>query len=106
MYAPELGAAVKHREHLAGVEQALRIEGAFEPLLLVEVRLRKHRRHEITLLDAHAVLAGEHAADLHAKPEDICAEALGAVELVGIVGVEQNKRMKIAVAGMEDIRHS
>src|SRR5262245_33233659 len=35
MHAAEFGAAVQRREHLAGVEQALRIEGAFQPLLLV-----------------------------------------------------------------------
>ena len=35
--AAELGAAVQLREHLAGVEQALGIEGAFQALLLGEV---------------------------------------------------------------------
>jgi hypothetical protein len=34
MHAAEFGAAMQHREHLAGIEQPTRIEGAFEPLLL------------------------------------------------------------------------
>ena len=37
MHAAELGAAVQLGEHLAGIEQALVVEGAFEALLLVEV---------------------------------------------------------------------
>src|SRR5262249_40893074 len=35
VHAAELGAAVQRRKHLAGIEQALLVEGAFEPLLLV-----------------------------------------------------------------------
>src|SRR4051794_38029999 len=35
--APEFGAAVQDRKHLSGIEQALRVEGAFQPLLLVEI---------------------------------------------------------------------
>ena len=40
MHAAELGAAVQLREHLSGIEQVLRVEGAFHPLLLGEVVLR------------------------------------------------------------------
>ena len=36
MHAAKLGAAMQHREHLARVEQALRIEGAFQALLMRE----------------------------------------------------------------------
>jgi len=38
VHAAELGAALQGRKHLAGIEQALLVEGAFEPLLLLEVR--------------------------------------------------------------------
>ena len=41
VHAAELGAAVQRRKHLAGIEQALVVEGAFEPLLLIEIGLRK-----------------------------------------------------------------
>src|SRR6187549_3276260 len=50
--APELGAAVQGRKHLAGIEQTLGVEGAFQPLLLVEVDLGKHRRHQVALFHA------------------------------------------------------
>src|ERR1700759_5312660 len=65
--AAEFGAAVQGRKHLSRIEQPLRVEGAFQPLLLVEIDLRKHLRHQIALLDADAMLAGQHAADLDAE---------------------------------------
>ena len=66
MHAAEFGAAVQGRKHLAGIEQALRVERAFQPLLLVEIDLGEHLRHQIALLDADAVLAGQDAAELDA----------------------------------------
>src|SRR5690349_7032110 len=48
--ATQLGAAVQCREHLAGIEQRVRIEHAFHALLLRQVRLVEHRGHEIALL--------------------------------------------------------
>ena len=59
---------------LPGLSRPLRVEGAFEPLLLVEVDLGEHRRHQVALLDADAVLAGQHAADLDAELQDVGAE--------------------------------
>ena len=91
------------RKHLAGIEQALGVEGAFQPLLLVEIDLGEHHRHQVALLDADAVLAGQHAADLDAELEDLGAELLGAVEFAGLVGVVEDERMQIAVAGMEHV---
>src|SRR5580704_3789565 len=67
MHAAELGAAVQGREYFAGIEQALVVEGAFDALLRLEIDFRKHHRHQIAFLDADAVLAGEHAADLDAQ---------------------------------------
>ena len=103
MHAAQLGAAAELRKHLAGIEQALGIEGAFQPLLLVEVGLVEHRVHEVALLDADAVLAGQHAADLDAKPEDVGAERLRALEFARLVGVVEDQRMQIAVAGVKHI---
>ena len=50
MQMPKLGAAVQLWKHLAGIEQALRVEGAFEPLLLVEIGFVEHDRHQVALL--------------------------------------------------------
>ncbi len=58
--AAELGAAVQLREDLAGIKDLGRVEGALEALLLVEVVLVEHHRHQVALLDADAVLADEY----------------------------------------------
>ena len=39
VHAAEFGAAVQGRKHFSGIEQALRVERAFQPLLLVEIDL-------------------------------------------------------------------
>ena len=91
------------REHLAGIEQPVGIEGAFQPLLLGQIDLVEHLRHQVALLDAHAVLAGQHAADLDAEAQDVGAERLGPLQLARLVGVVEDQRMQIAVAGVEDV---
>src|SRR3954451_6532664 len=70
MHPAELGAAVQLREHLAGIEKVVGVEGALETLLLREVDVVEHRVHQVTLLDADAVLAGQHATDLNAETQD------------------------------------
>src|SRR6185437_13643095 len=87
MHAAKFGAAMQGRKHLAGVEKPLRVEGTFEALLLIEVDLGKHLRHQIALFDAHTVLAGQHAAELDAGPEDVGAEGFRPLDLAGLVGV-------------------
>ena len=49
------------------------------------------------------MLAGQHAAHRDAEPQDIGAEGLRRLELARLVGVIEDQRMQIAVAGMEDI---
>src|SRR3954452_20135892 len=101
MHAAELGAAVQGRKHLSGIEQALCIEGAFQALLLVEVDLTEHLRHQIALLDTDPLLAAEPAPELDAGAQDVGAEGFGALYLAGLVGVIEDQRMQVAVAGME-----
>src|SRR6185503_13183968 len=102
-HAAELGAAAELGEDLAGIEQMIGIERALHAHLLVEIDLRELLAHQVALLDADAMLAGQHAADPNAEPQDVGAELLGTVQFVGIVGVEQDQRMEVAVAGMEDV---
>src|SRR5262245_28460587 len=90
MHPAELGTAVQHGEDLSRIEQAVRVERAFQALLLIEVDLAEHGRHEIALLHADPVLAGQHATDLDAKSEDFGAERLGPFELAVPIGVVQN----------------
>src|SRR5215510_5296569 len=96
-HAAQFGAAPELGEHLAGIEQMVGIEGALHPHLLVEVDLGELFAHQVALLDADAVFAGQHAAHAHAEPQDVGAELLGASQFAGIVGVEQDQRMEVAV---------
>ncbi len=63
----QLRASMQHREHLARVQESCGIEGALQPLLVREVGFAELLAHEVALLHAHAVLAGEHAAHLDAQ---------------------------------------
>jgi hypothetical protein len=103
MHAAEFGAAAKLGKHLSRIEQMVRIEGAFHPHLVIEIRLVEHFRHEITLLDTHAMLAGQHAANLHAQAQDVRAEGFGLLQFARHIGVIEDQRVQIAVAGVKDI---
>src|SRR5438067_9403223 len=87
MKTAELGAAMQLWKDLARVEQAIRIESAFEALLVCEVALVEHRSHEVALFDADPVLSGQHSTDFDAQFEDISTKRLGTLDLVGLVGV-------------------
>ena len=65
---------MQRRENLTWIEQPLVVERAFKSLLLIEIGLGEHRRHQVALLDADAMLASEHAADFDAELEDIGTE--------------------------------
>ena len=88
---------------LPGLSRPLSSKAHLSRCCCVEIGLREHHRHQVALLDADAVLAGEHAADLDAELEDLGAELLGLVELARLVGVVEDQRMQVAVAGMEHV---
>ena len=67
MQPAELGAAVQLREHLAGVQETVRVEGAFEALLLGEIHFVEHRAHQVAFLDPNPMFTGQYATDLHAE---------------------------------------
>ena len=98
MHAPQFSAAVQRRKDLAGVEQQFGIEGAFDPLLLLEIGFAEHVRHQVSLFNADAMLAGQHPADLDAQAQDVVAEFLGPFEFARIVGVVKDERVQIPVA--------
>src|SRR3954452_8973214 len=101
MDPPEFGTAVKLGKDLAGVQQPAGVESAFQALLLVQVGLGELLGHQVALLDADAVLSGQHAADLDAKLQDIGAELLRPLQLARNVGIVEDQRVQVAVAGME-----
>src|SRR5512134_3978984 len=100
----ELGATLQRGDVLAGVEQAGRVERPLDAAEALELRAGELRAHLVDLLDADAVLAGDRAADLDALLEHLAGELLGAMQLVRVVRVEQDQRVQVAVAGVEDVR--
>ena len=103
VHSPEFRTAVQRRIHLAGVEQAFRIEGALDPLLLLQVVLGEHLAHQIAFLHPDAVLAGQHAADPHAGAQNVGAECLDLLQIAGSGGGVVGSAVQIAVAGMKDV---
>src|SRR5581483_4709466 len=73
--------AALEREHLGRVEQPLGIEHRLDAHLHAQIGLVELHAHQVALLDAHAVLAGEAAAGRHAQLEDLVARLLGALRL-------------------------
>src|ERR1700744_1278585 len=90
VHAAVLGAAVQRGDHLARIEQALRIERGLQREHLRTLGLGELHAHRVELLGADAVLAADRAAHRDAQLEDLRAEGLGAAQLVGVVGIEQD----------------
>ena len=88
---------------LPGLSRPGGIEGAFDAHLLREIDLVEHLAHQIALFDADAMLAGQHAADRDAKPQNVGAERFGALDVAVVRRVVENERMQIAVAGVKHI---
>src|SRR6476646_2584712 len=68
--------ARRQREHLAWVEQPSRVECRLYTALLLQFFGAELHWHQVTLLHADAVLAGETAAHLHAQLQNVSAEVL------------------------------
>ena len=88
------------------------LDGLQRPSGLNVVRRRDHRGqvfgreelgHELHLLDADAVLAGDAAAEVDALVEDLVARQQDALHLLGVALVEQQDRVDVAVAGVKDV---
>ncbi len=63
-----------------------------------------HQRHVTPLVDPDAVLACDRAADIDTQLHDLTRRALHPRELLGVLAVEEDVRVKIAVTRVEDVR--
>ena len=84
VHPAQFSTAMKGGEYLSGIQLLRRIERAFDPLLLFQIRLCEHLAHQIAFFDAHAVLSGQDTADLHAKFQNLGPEFLGLVQFAGV----------------------
>ena len=90
-------------EDLARVEQTLGVEGAAQALHGGEVGGRVQLPHHRALLDPHPVLPGDGAAEADAHAQDLVRRIERPLLRRRIVGIEQDVRVEVAVAGMEYI---
>src|SRR4051794_14658087 len=96
-------ATPRSRENLSRATSVFRIKRAAQAKHLIKVTRRKQLRHEVNLLDADAVLAGDAAAAGDALVEDFEAGREDFAHLFGIALVEQQHWMNVSVAGMKDV---
>ena len=88
---------------LPGLSRPFGVEGALDAQHLLAFGGRELHAHGVEFFHADAVLAGDGAAHGDAGFQDVGAKQLAAVQLVGIVGIEQDQRMQVAVAGVEHV---
>src|SRR5690606_23236017 len=70
VHGPVLGAALQRGHRLAGVEQAELVEHLLDRVEGLQLAGAELHAHLVDLFDAHAVLAGDGAADLDAQLQD------------------------------------
>ena len=88
---------------LPGFKSPGRIERRAHARHQREIVRREHQRHQFIFFHADAVFAGQRAADRDAVPHDFAARRDHALKLRAIALVEKDERVKIAVAGVENI---
>ena len=103
MHAAELGATMQRGNVLQRIQQAARIECALDAAEAFQFVCGKLLAHLVYFFDADAMLAGDGTADFDALLQHFGSEGFGAMQLVRIVGIEQNQRMQVAVAGMKHV---
>ena len=93
------------RQHLVRIRDQLRIERHPQRLLRGQVDLGEHQRHQVTLLEADAVLAGQHPADRHRERDDLPPRLVHLVDHPRLPRVVHEQRVEVAVAGVEHVDH-
>src|SRR5690348_355331 len=99
--AAVLRAARQRRDRLAGIQEPGRVERRLHGEERGALGGRELHAHGVELLDPDPVLAGDGTAESHAELEDLDAEVLGALPLAFLVGVEEDERVEVAVAGVK-----
>src|SRR5262249_1496527 len=96
-------ASRRRREDLARIGAPVRIEGAAYPPHELQIVGTERETELLDLLDADAVLAGDAAAELDAGPQDLAARLEHPRRPRAIAPVEEDDRVDVAVAGVEDV---
>src|SRR5438874_436171 len=98
-----LDAHLRVGEDLVRIGASLGIEHGAQPRHRAEVVGPEEERHLRHLLDPDAVLAGEAPAERDARLQDLPSRREHAPDLVLVALVEEEDRVDVAVAGVEDV---
>src|SRR5918992_3327792 len=94
--------SLKPLQDLAGVEDAFRIEGVLHGGVDPESVVAELFGEPGTLEEAHAVLAGDRAAQVDRRPEDVLEGGPGSSDVLGVPVVIDERGMQVAVPGMAE----
>src|SRR5580692_1435144 len=103
VFARFFAAEAGRGKNFGGIAKLERVEGATHSLHGGEVGFGEHFGHGVFLVLAYAVFAGDGAAGGDAEVEDLGRKGFGGVLLARDARVEEDERVEIAVAGMEDV---
>ena len=81
----------------------MRVERLPQVVHRLQIIRREHLLHEMDLLDADAVFARHAAAAGQTRFEDFIARVQHAFDLLGMAFIEEQDRMDVAVARVEDV---
>src|SRR5207249_1343182 len=96
-------AAAGRRQHFIGAEVAAGIKCVAKIFHRGQIGRSEHFAHKADFFDADAVLARYASAARQTFLQDLVAGSEHALDLGRVALVEQQNRMNVAVAGMEDI---
>ena len=96
---------MSHRQDLAGVRTAGRVEGLAKTVLVVEIGRGEEFVHIGLLLDTDAVFARQHATRRKRGSEDLRTGGVDPFEGALFAGVEDEEGMQVPVACVKDIHH-
>ncbi|MNM89373.1 hypothetical protein D3C81_1016030 [compost metagenome] len=106
VHRSEFGASIERRNVLAGIEQAVGVEGFFncvEKRDLVTVELGTHL---VDLFATYPVFTGNASAHSNAKLKNFGAQCFCSIQLAWLIGIEKDKWVHVSVSSMEDVSNA
>ena len=101
VHGAQFGTSMQAWNRLARVEDATGVQLALDVVELGQFRRLELVTHLIDLFNTHTMLSGNGTATVHAQCQDIATEFFCFVQIAGLVGIVQDQRVQVAIAGMK-----